>query len=54
VNPLILHIYYAPDIWEFGKMMIWYGYSVGNEGYKAVSKSQVLPSLDVDLLMRLI
>lgn len=27
-------------------------YSLGNEGYEAVSKSQLLPSLDVDLLMR--
>jgi hypothetical protein len=26
-------------------------YSLGNEGYEAVSKSQLLPSLDVDLLM---
>ncbi len=29
-------------------------YSLGNEGYKAVSKSQLLPSLDVGLLMRCI
>jgi hypothetical protein len=29
-------------------------YSLGNEGYEAVSKSQLLPSLDVDLLMRCI
>lgn len=27
-------------------------YSLGNEGYEAVSKSQLLPSLDVDLFMR--
>ncbi|TRU26121.1 MAG: Uma2 family endonuclease [Microcystis aeruginosa Ma_MB_S_20031200_S102] len=29
-------------------------YSLGNEVYEAVSKSQLLPSLDVDLLMRCI
>ncbi|MFM6409564.1 MAG: Uma2 family endonuclease, partial [Microcystis sp.] len=29
-------------------------YSLGNEGYEAVSKSQLLPSLDVGLLMRCI
>ncbi|MFM6063977.1 MAG: Uma2 family endonuclease, partial [Microcystis panniformis] len=27
---------------------------LGNEGYEAVSKSQLLPSLDVGLLMRCI
>ncbi|NET70725.1 MAG: Uma2 family endonuclease [Sphaerospermopsis sp. SIO1G2] len=29
-------------------------YSLGNEGYEAASKSQILPSLDVGLLMRCI
>jgi len=42
-----------PEVWFWINDELLF-YSLGNEGYKAVSKSQLLPSLDVDLLMRCI
>ncbi|MFM6755390.1 MAG: Uma2 family endonuclease [Dolichospermum sp.] len=42
-----------PEVWFWmNDELLFYG--LGNEGYEAVSKSQLLPSLDVDLLMRCI
>ena len=40
-----------PEVWFWMNDKLLF-YSLGNEGYEAVSKSQLLPSLDVDLLMR--
>ena len=40
-----------PEVWFWMNDELLF-YSLGNEGYEAVSKSQLLPSLDVDLLMR--
>ena len=40
-----------PEVWFWINDELLF-YSLGNEGYEAVSKSQLLPSLDVDLLMR--
>ena len=42
-----------PEVWFWMNDELLF-YSLGNEGYKAVSKSQLLPSLNVDLLMRCI
>ncbi|GAL94862.1 MAG: Uma2 family endonuclease [Microcystis wesenbergii TW10] len=42
-----------PEVWFWMNDELLF-YSLGNEGYKAVSKSQLLPSLDVGLLMRCI
>ena len=42
-----------PEVWFWMNDKLSF-YSLGNEGYEAVSKSQLLPSLDVDLLMRCI
>ncbi|MCA2548726.1 MAG: Uma2 family endonuclease [Microcystis sp. M53BS1] len=42
-----------PEVWFWMNDELLF-YSLGNEGYEAVSKSQLLPSLDVDLLMRCI
>ena len=42
-----------PEVWFWINDELLF-YSLGNEGYEAVSKSQLLPSLDVDLLMRCI
>ena len=39
-----------PEVWFWMNDKLLF-YSLGNEGYEAVSKSQLLPSLDVDLLM---
>ncbi len=39
-----------PEVWFWINDELLF-YSLGNEGYEAVSKSQLLPSLDVDLLM---
>ena len=39
-----------PEVWFWMNDELLF-YSLGNEGYEAVSKSQLLPSLDVDLLM---
>ncbi|MFN7256860.1 MAG: Uma2 family endonuclease [Microcystis sp.] len=42
-----------PEVWFWtNDELLFYG--LGNEGYEAVSKSQLLPSLDVGLLMRCI
>ncbi|MFN9398404.1 MAG: Uma2 family endonuclease [Dolichospermum sp.] len=40
-----------PEVWFWMNDKLLF-YSLGNEGYEAVSKSQLLPSLDVGLLMR--
>ncbi len=40
-----------PEVWFWMNDKLLF-YSLGNEGYEAVSKSQLLPSLDIDLLMR--
>ena len=40
-----------PEVWFWINDELLF-YSLGNEGYEAVSKSQLLPSLDVGLLMR--
>ncbi|REJ44474.1 MAG: Uma2 family endonuclease [Microcystis flos-aquae TF09] len=42
-----------PEVWFWMNDELLF-YILVNEGYKAVSKSQLLPSLDVDLLMRCI
>ncbi|MDY7047579.1 MAG: Uma2 family endonuclease [Microcystis panniformis WG22] len=42
-----------PEVWFWMNDELLF-YSLRNEGYEAVSKSQLLPSLDVDLLMRCI
>ena len=42
-----------PEVWFWMNDKLLF-YSLGNEGYEAVSKSQLLPSLNVDLLMRCI
>ncbi|MFM7408744.1 MAG: Uma2 family endonuclease [Cuspidothrix sp.] len=42
-----------PEVWFWMNDNLLF-YSLGNEGYEAVSKSQLLPSLDVGLLMRCI
>ena len=42
-----------PEVWFWMNDELLF-YSLGNEVYEAVSKSQLLPSLDVDLLMRCI
>ncbi|MFM6097651.1 MAG: Uma2 family endonuclease, partial [Dolichospermum sp.] len=42
-----------PEVWFWMNDELLF-YSLGNEGYEAVSKSQLLPSLDVSLLMRCI
>ncbi|OBQ17881.1 MAG: hypothetical protein AN488_17940 [Anabaena sp. WA113] len=42
-----------PKVWFWMNDKLLF-YSLGNEGYEAVSKSQLLPSLNVDLLMRCI
>jgi Uma2 family endonuclease len=42
-----------PEVWFWMNDELLF-YSLGNEGHEAVSKSQLLPSLDVDLLMRCI
>jgi len=42
-----------PEVWFWMNDELLF-YSLGNEGYEAVSKSQLLPILDVDLLMRCI
>jgi hypothetical protein len=39
-----------PEVWFWINDELLF-YCLGNEGYEAVSKSQLLPSLDVDLLM---
>ncbi|MFM6226044.1 MAG: Uma2 family endonuclease [Dolichospermum sp.] len=39
-----------PEVWFWMNDELLF-YSLGNEGYEAVSKSQLLPSLDVGLLM---
>ncbi|MFM6618996.1 MAG: Uma2 family endonuclease [Dolichospermum sp.] len=40
-----------PEVWFWMNDELLF-YSLGNDGYEAVSKSQLLPNLDVDLLMR--
>ncbi|MFN7852650.1 MAG: Uma2 family endonuclease [Dolichospermum sp.] len=40
-----------PEVWFWMNDELLF-YSLGNDGYEAVSKSQLLPSLDVGLLMR--
>ncbi|NCR13964.1 MAG: Uma2 family endonuclease, partial [Microcystis aeruginosa G13-01] len=42
-----------PEVWFWMNDELLF-YSLGNEGYEAVSKSQLLPSLDVGLLLRCI
>ncbi len=42
-----------PEVWFWMNDELLF-YSLGNEGYEAVSKSQLLPILDVGLLMRCI
>jgi Uma2 family endonuclease len=42
-----------PEVWFWMNDDLLF-YSLGNDGYEAVSKSQLLPSLDVGLLMRCI
>jgi len=42
-----------PEVWFWKNDELLF-YSLGNEGYEAVSKSQLLPSLDVGLLLRCI
>ncbi|MFM6278866.1 MAG: Uma2 family endonuclease [Dolichospermum sp.] len=42
-----------PEVWFWMNDELLF-YSLGNEGYEPTSKSQLLPSLDVDLLMRCI
>lgn len=42
-----------PEVWFWMNDELLF-YSLGNEGYEGVSKSQLLPSLDVGLLMRCI
>jgi Uma2 family endonuclease len=42
-----------PEVWFWMNDELLF-YSLGNEGYEAVSKSQLLPNLDVGLLMRCI
>jgi Uma2 family endonuclease len=42
-----------PEVWFWMNDELLF-YSLGNDVYEAVSKSQLLPSLDVDLLMRCI
>ena len=42
-----------PEVWFWMNDELLF-YSLGNEGHEAVSKSQLLPSLDVDLLLRCI
>ncbi|MFM6827525.1 MAG: Uma2 family endonuclease [Dolichospermum sp.] len=42
-----------PEVWFWMNDELLF-YSLGNDGYETVSKSQLLPSLDVDLLMRCI
>ena len=42
-----------PEVWFWMNDELLF-YSLVNDGYEAVSKSQLLPSLDVDLLMRCI
>ncbi|QEI40128.1 hypothetical protein BMF77_00687 [Dolichospermum sp. UHCC 0315A] len=39
-----------PEVWFWINDELLF-YSLGNDGYESVSKSQLLPSLDVDLLM---
>jgi Uma2 family endonuclease len=39
-----------PEVWFWINDELLF-YSLGNEGYESVSKSQLLPNLDVDLLM---
>ncbi|MFM6016517.1 MAG: Uma2 family endonuclease, partial [Dolichospermum sp.] len=40
-----------PEVWFWMNDELLF-YSLGNDGYETVSKSQLLPNLDVDLLMR--
>lgn len=42
-----------PEVWFWMNDELLF-YSLGNDSYETVSKSQLLPSLDVDLLMRCI
>ncbi|MTJ07095.1 Uma2 family endonuclease [Anabaena sp. UHCC 0204] len=42
-----------PEIWFWINDQLSF-YSLGNEGYESVTKSQLLPNLDADLLMRCI
>jgi Uma2 family endonuclease len=42
-----------PEVWFWMNDELLF-YSLGNEGHETVSKSQLLPSLDVDLLLRCI
>ncbi|BBH38836.1 hypothetical protein myaer102_13510 [Microcystis viridis NIES-102] len=42
-----------PEVWFWTNDELLF-YSLGNEGYESVSKSQLLPSLDVGLLLRCI
>jgi Uma2 family endonuclease len=42
-----------PEVWFWMNDELLF-YSLGNEGYEAVSKSQLLPNLDVGLLLRCI
>ncbi|MFN6099262.1 MAG: Uma2 family endonuclease [Dolichospermum sp.] len=42
-----------PEVWFWMNDKLFF-YSLGNEGYEALSKSQLVPSLDVELLMRCI
>ena len=42
-----------PEVWFWMNDELLF-YSLGNDGYEAVSKSQLLPSLDVDLFVRCI
>ena len=42
-----------PEVWFWMNDELLF-YSLGNEGHEAVSKSQLLPSLDVDLFVRCI
>ncbi|MFM6011607.1 MAG: Uma2 family endonuclease [Dolichospermum sp.] len=42
-----------PEVWFWMNDELLF-YSLGNDGYETVSKSQLLPNLDVDLLMRCI
>jgi Uma2 family endonuclease len=42
-----------PEVWFWMNDELLF-YSLGNEGYEAVSKSQLLPNLDVDLFVRCI
>ena len=42
-----------PEVWFWMNDDLLF-YSLGNDGYDAVSKSQLLPSLDIGLLLRCI